>query len=303
MSFSSDVKNELARCEIQTKCCSRAELLGIISFCGTYKPSPEEVLTVKTENAAVARRVFSLIKKLFGENITINQTKKKSRGSTFSIELTDSLLFKVLTETGLNKDGIVKFVVDPFLVQDECCARSFLRGAFLGGGSVNSPEKSYHLEIETHYFGLSQSLTEIMNAALFGAKTIVRKSNYVTYIKDSEKISDILAAMGATDSMLELCNIKIMKDMKNSVNRRVNCETANVVKTASAAMHQTMSIKKIIDKKGIESLPDGLKELALLRLENPEASLSELTSMLKTPISRSGVNHRFKKLMQIADSL
>ncbi len=304
MSFSSDVKNELCRVETEKKCCARAELAGIISFCGTYLLNRLGAsLTVKTENAAVARRVFVLIKKLFGENITINQNKRKTRGSVYTIEINGSLLNKLLSDIGLIQNGIVKFTINPFLVQDECCLRSYIRGAFLGGGSVNSPEKSYHLEFETHYYGLSNELTRLLYDADFGAKSILRKSNYVTYIKDSEKISDLLAAMGATDSMLELCNIKILKDMKNTVNRRVNCETANVVKTASAAMHQTMSIQKIIDKMGLESLPDNLRELALLRLENPEASLLELSTMLKTPISRSGVNHRFKKLMEIADSL
>lgn len=304
MSFSSDVKKELCRIELEKKCCVRAELAGIISFCGTYKTVPDSpVLVVKTENAAVARRVFVLVKKLFGENVTINQTKRKSRGSVYTIDFCGSLLNKALTETRLNRSGIVKFSVDPFLVQDECCMRSYVRGAFLGGGSVNSPEKSYHLEFETHYFGLSNELTLLLSENNFGAKSILRKSNYVTYIKDSEMISDLLAAMGATDSMLELCNIKILKDMKNSVNRLVNCETANVVKTAGAAMHQTMCIQKIIDKMGFESLPDNLKELAKLRLENPEASLSELSSMLKTPLSRSGVNHRFKKIMEIANNL
>lgn len=304
MSFSSDVKNELSRLDITENCCALAEFSGIISFCGAYLSGGENsTLTIKTENAAVCRRIFSLAKRLFGENIVINQNKKKSRGAIYSIDFKGRVLNKILNKTGLINNGIVKFTINPFIVQDECCIRSYIRGAFLGGGSVNSPEKSYHLEFETHYHGLSGEFTRLLCDADFGAKCITRKSNYVIYIKDSEKISDLLASMGATDSMLELLNIKIMKDMKNSVNRLVNCETANVVKTASAAMHQSISIQKIIDKMGLESLPENLRELATLRLNNPEASLSELSSMLKTPISRSGVNHRFKKLMEIAENL
>lgn len=302
MSFSSDVKNELCRLELEKKCCVKAELAGIISFCGSYN-SANNTLTVKTENAGVARRVFSLIKKLYGKSLNITQTKRKNRGSIYTVEFYDTLLNVILTDFGLISHGLVKFCISPHLVHDECCKRAYIRGAFLGGGSVSSPEKSYHLEIETHYFTLSSELTALLSECDFGAKAIVRKSNYVSYIKDSEKISDFLTATGATDSMLALCNIKILKDMKNTVNRRVNCETANVLKTANAATHQTISIKKIIDKMGLESLPDGLKELALLRLDYPEASLSELSTMLKNPLSRSGVNHRLKKLTDMAEKL
>ena len=305
MSFSSDVKKELCRTVPEGKCCARAELAGIISFCGFTRPAKDgDIFTVKTENAAVARRVYTLIKRLLGVSIAITPVRRGKKSNSYIIELNDRTLFKkILTETGLLENNSVRFAINSFIVQEVCCQRAYIRGAFLGGGSVNSPEKSYHFEIETHYFRLSRDLTALFAELELGARCIVRKSNYVIYLKDSEKIGEALASMGAADSMMELCNIKILKDMKNTINRQVNCETANVGKTASAAAQQIRSIKKIIERRGLASLPEELAELAVLRMENPEVSLAELCGMLKAPISRSGVNHRLKKLIEIAESI
>lgn len=305
MSFSGEVKKELCHIDADKKCCMKAELAGIMLFCGTVVQRKwDSELKLRTENPIVARRIHKLIKELFHIMVEILSTKTTKANPMYSVILTkENGLKTILDELGLLQNGSVKFGLNPFLVQDNCCMRSFLRGAFLGGGSVNSPEKSYHFEIETHYYGLSRDLSSLLDEEGFAVKTIVRKSNYVTYIKDSEVIGDFLGIMGATTSMMELYNVKIEKDVKNSVNRRVNCETANMTKTVSAAVSQNIQIQKILDKKGIESLPDNLRDIAVLRLENPDASLKELGEMLNPPISKSGVNHRLNKLIQIAEGI
>lgn len=305
MSFSQDVKNELCHLPLQKTCCMKAELAGLLSFCGKMVTEQgRAALRLRTENAAVARRLYSLLKQLYRIRLDIVPGKHTGGATAFTMKLTDeNHLNQILGRLGLMQGRLVRFGIDPFLVQEECCARSYLRGAFLGGGSVSSPERSYHFEIETHYYGLSGALMALMTDMEIPVGTVVRKSSYVTYIKDSEVIGDVLALMGATDSMMELLNVKIVKDVKNTVNRRVNCETANLTKTANAAVQQIRCIEKIFEKEGKSALPDGLRELAELRLENPEASLAELGEMLTPPISKSGVNHRLKKLMRMAEEL
>lgn len=301
MSFSAQIKQELCRTESKS-CCRRAELAGIVAFSGSMvHDSDGECLRLRTENATVARRLFSLARQQFRGQLPIRQNLNVS---LYTIAIRKSPMLDVLLQQlGLWRDGRVKFALDPFIVQDDCCIRAFLRGAFLGGGSVSDPEKSYHFELVTHYKTLSDDLCQLLADCEFPLKTIFRKSTYVTYAKDSEVIGDLLAFMGASSSVMELYNIKIMKDMRNNVNRRVNCETANVAKTVDAAVRQVHSIRRLERLRGLDSLPENLQETARLRLEYPEASLAELGEMLSPPIGKSGVNHRLKKIMQIADSI
>lgn len=297
MSFSSEVKRELCCIDLTKKCCQKAELAGIVAFCG-FLDGADFIL--RTENKLVAERIQKLFSVLFGFAPVCRETSRGAKGRMYTLRLSEKNgLYKVLAQLGLCRGQMVKFAADPFLVQEDCCAKSYLRGAFLGGGSVNAPQRSYHLEIETHYFGLSHDLSSLLSDLAFEVKTVMRKGNYVTYLKDSEKIGDILGMMGATSSMMELYNAKIEKEVKNTVNRRVNCETANITKTANAAALQIKSIERLMAKKGSDSIPERLRELAELRLEYPEASLAELGEMLSPPISKSGVNHRMKKLMDM----
>lgn len=300
MSFSGEVKQELCRIRSK-KCCKKAELAGIMAFCGIVSGAD---FVLKTENELVAQRIQELFGTLFAAALPVQKTKRGTKGEIYTIRLTQQENQRmVLTQLGLYRNGMVKFSIDPFLIQDDCCARAYLRGAFLGGGSVNSPQRSYHFEIETHYFGLSRDLSRLFFDLDFEVKTVMRKGSYVTYIKDSEKIGDVLALMGATSSMMELYNAKIEKEVKNTVNRRVNCETANLTKTANAAVVQIQSIRRLVAKKGADAIPEHLRELAELRLAFPEASLAELGAMLSPPISKSGVNHRLRKLMELAEML
>lgn len=302
MSFSAEVKKEL--CGIEDKsCCRRAELAGLAAFCGSMVTGEggKQFLRLRTENPTVARRMYALSKSLFHTPLAVRHAMSTG---LYSITIQKSTELDVLMQRlGLIQEGRVKFSLDPFLAQDDCCARAYVRGAFLGGGSLSEPEKSYHFEIVTHYKTLSGDLSRLLADYGFELKTIFRKGYYVTYAKDSEVISDLLAFMGASGAMMELYNVKILKDMRNNVNRRVNCETANLTKTADAAVRQIQCIKKIEKLRGLDSLPESLQTIAQLRMDNPEASLLELGNMLQPPIGKSGVNHRLKKIVDIADSL
>ena len=301
MSFSSEVKQELCHTDTEKKCCQKAELAGVVSFCGFLSGSD---FILRTENELVAERMRELFSVIFAVSPEYEEATRGAKGKIYTLCLSEKKgQKKILTELGLYRNHMVKFSIDPFLVHGDCCARAYLRGAFLGGGSVNSPLRSYHLEIETHYFGLSRDLAALFSDLSYEAKTVMRKGSYVTYLKDSEKIGDILGMMGATSSMMELYNAKIEKEVKNKVNRRVNCETANITKTANAAAIQIKSIQRLIAKRGTDAIPEHLRELVDLRLNYPEASLAELGEMLTPPISKSGVNHRIRKLMELEKML
>ena len=183
------------------------------------------------------------------------------------------------------------------------CYNSFVAGVFLSCGTVSSPEKDYHLEFSVSYLNLSKSFVTLLNELELEPKTTKRKGYNIIYFKDSESIEDLLYIMGASNSMFEVMNVKIVKEIRNSANRRANCETANIEKTVKASMPQIEAIVKIKKKKGLDSLSPPLREMAEMRLENPEVSLSELAEMFNPPLSRSGANHRLRRLMRIAEEL
>ncbi|MBQ2695781.1 MAG: DNA-binding protein WhiA [Clostridia bacterium] len=305
MSFSSDVKSELCRTVIESPCCLRAELAGLLALSGTIlSESDGGGLRFRTENETVMLRTQELLATLFAITPPKSVMRKKGTGHIYTLRLLKNQNFVHIMKTlGFWRDGRIKFAVDPFITAESCCRRAFLRGAFLGGGSVNAPEKSYHLEIETHYHGLARDILQLFEDEQLSARSVMRKSNFVIYIKDSEEIADALTALGATDSALDLYAIKVEKDMKNQINRRVNCETANLTKTANAAALQIQAINKLMDSRFASELSPALLELANLRLNNPEASLSELGTMLDEPISKSGVNRRLQKLITMAEQL
>ncbi|NLY44189.1 MAG: DNA-binding protein WhiA [Clostridiaceae bacterium] len=312
MSFSSRTKNELCRLPRGSDCCCTAELMGIICFAGEVKQNKEEmILRVSTENASVARRFFSLVKWVFGVQAIVNIRKKKTpkHANSYNLYLKDrDTVEKVLLELGLvNSDtyagNSVVFRINQEITAFNCCKRAFLRGAFLGGGSITDPEKSYHLELVTHHYLLNKDLYNILQEFGFDAKTVLRKSNYVTYFKGSENIVDFLNIIGAHKSLMALENIRIVKEMRNNVNRMVNCETANLEKTVSASVKQIDSIQFIDKTIGLGKLPKALQEIAQLRMEHREASLKELGEMLNPPIGKSGVNHRLRKLCNIAENI
>ncbi|UOB21062.1 DNA-binding protein WhiA [Macrococcus armenti] len=306
MSFASEMKNELTRIETDL-CCSKAELAALIRMNGNLNiQNMQWVINVQSENAAIARRVYSLTKKIFGVDIELLVRKKmKLKKNNVYICRIKMKTKEILDELSILQDGQFMQHIDQSLIQEECCKRSYLRGAFLAGGSVNNPEtSSYHLEIFSLYERHSEGLTQLMNGYGLNAKTLERKKGYISYLKEAEKISDFLSIIGGYQALLKFEDVRIVRDMRNSVNRLVNCETANLNKTIGAAMRQVENIKLIDEEIGIDELPERLREIARLRVLHQDISLKELGEMVSTgTISKSGVNHRLRKIDEIAEKL
>lgn len=309
MSFSSEVKEELSEQIASGRHCRLAETAAILSLCGKIVITENDRYCVKiqTENLAVARKYFTLLRKTF--NIRAEVSVRKSRGVRFysAIVAKDQEARRLLGETCLlDEDGNISECMSPMhhrLLKQNCCRRAFIRGAFLAVGSVSDPEKSYHFEIVCAAPEKARQLQELLASYDVDAKTVLRKRHYVVYIKEGSQIVELLALMGAHISLMQLENVRIVKEMRNSVNRKVNCETANLNKTVSAAVRQAEDIRYIQERIGLDKLPVDLEETARLRLEHTEASLKELGDMLCPKVGKSGVNHRLRKLSQIADDL
>ena len=300
------MKNELTRVDVDT-CCQKSELSALIKMNGALSFfNGDWVISVQTENAAIARRIFSLIKNLYGVDIELLVRRKmKLKKNNVYISRVKKDTHKMLSDLNIIKDGMITNDINDEIKNNDCCIRSYLRGAFLAGGSVNNPETSaYHLEIASLYEEHAKVLTELMNGYDLNAKYIERKRGYITYLKGAEKIAEFLSLIGGYQALLKFEDVRIVRDMRNSVNRLVNCETANLNKTVSAAMRQVENIQLIENEIGIGELPERLQEIARLRIEHQEVSLKELGEMLSTgPISKSGVNHRLRKLDTIAEKI
>lgn len=312
MSFSMKTKNELSRVISQKKCCQLAELAAIIRMSGTIQLAGFQKVNVKieTENAAIARKVFTLFKKSFGiyTELRVRKNKLLKKNNHYIIMISSEAgANDILKSVGILRMDNGQFSIDhripKELVMDKCCKRSYLRGAFLGAGSVSDPEKTYHMEFVTSNEEHSEELKDLINFFGLGAKIVQRKSSYVVYLKEGDQIVDLLNIMGAHAALLNLENIRIMKQVRNNVNRIVNCETANLSKIVNASIRQIENIEYIQKTKGLKILPDGLREIAELRLDYKEASLKELGQMLTPPVGKSGVNHRLRKIEQIAEKL
>ena len=309
MSFSSEVKEELSEQIASGRHCRLAETAAILSLCGKIVITENDRYCVKiqTENLAVARKYFTLLRKTF--NIRAEVSVRKSREVRFYsvIVSKDPEARRLLGETCLlDEDGNVSECMSPMhhrLLRQNCCRRAFIRGAFLAVGSVSDPKKSYHFEIVCTAPEKARQLQELLASYDVDAKVVLRKRHYVVYIKEGSQIVELLGLMGAHISLMQLENVRIVKEMRNSVNRKVNCETANLNKTVSAAVRQAEDIRYIQEKIGLDKLQMDLEETARLRLEHTEASLKELGDMLSPKVGKSGVNHRLRKLSQIADDL
>jgi hypothetical protein len=312
MSFSSKVKEELSRQHSAARHCQIAETAAIISLCGKIMISEDDRYAIKisTENVAVARKYFTLLKKTFNISTDVsirrNAYLNKNRTYTVTIREHEDALWVLHATKLLDEHGEVGEnlnVVQNVVIQQSCCRRAFIRGAFLASGSLSDPEKFYHFEIVCATEEKAKQLQDIIATFALEAKIVKRKRYFVVYIKEGSQIVDILNVMEAPVALMELENIRILKDMRNSVNRQVNCETANINKTVSAAVKQIEDIRYIRDTIGLEKLPDNLEEIARERLEQPEATLKELGEALDPPVGKSGVNHRLRKLCDIAGRL
>ena len=307
MSFASETKKELTQVEMDD-CCTRAELSAFIKMNGVLSFSNRQMsLDVQTENAAIARRMYTNMRRLYPYKVELLVRKKMrlKKNNVYICRIREGAK-TMLEDLKITGEGI-SFAegVSKEILEDDCCRRSYLRGAFLAGGSVNNPEtSSYHLEIFSLYQEHSEALVELMNAYGLNAKSIERKKGFIAYLKEAEKISDFLSLIGAHSALLKFEDVRIVRDMRNSVNRLVNCETANLNKTIGAAMRQVENIQYIDQMIGIEGLPERLQEIARLRVEYQDITLKELGEMVSgPPISKSGVNHRLRKIDEIAEKL
>jgi len=312
MSFSSVTKNELSRMEISKKCCAMSELASMVRMNGTIQISNGNInLKFTTENAAIARRIFTILKNIYKVDVEVmvRRNRQLKKNNSYLIIVNDrSISQKILIDVGFlkkeNQDIFnPSYKVPKSLIKNRCCKRSYIRGAFLGGGSINNPEKAYHLEFVTNNTEHAKDLSNIINSFGLNSKVLSRKDNYIVYLKEGEQISDLLNIIGAHQALLKLEDIRVLKDVRNNINRIVNCETANLEKTINASVRQVEQIELIKDKMGLNKLPKNLKEVAELRLNNPDYSLKEIGAMLDPPIGKSGVNHRFNKIQEIAEDL
>lgn len=306
ITFASEVKKECTLLEVHREH-AKAELMALIRMNGAVSLYQQRfILNVQSENAAIARRIFTLLKDNYQtESELIVRRKMKLKKNNVYIVRCRHQVSEILTDLHIWDGWQLKAEIPDTIKNDETLTRSYLRGAFLAGGSVNNPEASnYHLEIYSNYEIHNMDICHLMNSFDLNAKTITRRNGSVTYIKEAEKISDFLAIIGATSAVLKFEDIRIVRDMRNSVNRLVNMENANMNKTIDAAQKQVEAIRLIQERIGLDSLPEKLKIMAEFRLENPDMSLLELGERIPGgPISKSGVNHRLRKLVKISEEL
>ena len=311
LSFSYSVKNELCRIVNSGNCCLLSELAAIIRFGGSMKRSGgySGSISVATENAPLARRIYSEIKTLFGIYPIVRSRKSRKLKKHISYyitvegrENTARILDAVKTEFDFEKNNFTaNYSADrKKLFSKSCCKKAYLRGAFLAGGSLSDPEKAYHLEIVSRSYAQADELVILMNHYNLNAKIVKRKDNHVAYLKEGENIVDFLNIIGAHSALMGIENIRILKEVRNNVNRIVNCETANLGKIVKASVKQIDIIKHVRDTIGFEKLPESLREIAELRLRHSDASLKELGEMLSPPLGKSGVNHRLRKIERMA---
>jgi DNA-binding protein WhiA len=306
VSFAAQTKKELTLIQSDA-CCEKAELSALIRMNGSVQLTNQRVvLDISTENAAIARRIYSLLKKQFRVHIELLVRKKMrlKKNNVYIVRIPNQVQ-DILSKLRIVSEGFVFTPgIDEEIIPQDCCKRAYLRGAFLAGGSVNNPEgSSYHLEISSMYEEHCQSLCRLANQFELNARCIERKKGFVLYIKEGEKIIEFLSVIGAHQALLRFEDVRIIKDMRNSVNRLVNCDTANLNKTIGAAIRQIENIRLIQKEIGLENLPEKLREVAEVRLQNPDINLTEVGELLKGNVSKSGVNHRLRKIDDMAEKI
>ncbi|MGN1018240.1 MAG: DNA-binding protein WhiA [Oscillospiraceae bacterium] len=290
MTFSQQVKAELCEPRVERKCCAVAEAYGILMYCHTFSPKLIRIITASDE---LAQRLPDLFKKAF--SVSFDELPGGSGKRSFKI--TDEKKIQTIYDTFGNDLNTPSLHINFGVLEETCCKASFIRGAFLAGGSVTDPSKRYHLELATSHYSVSREAYSILLDMGFSPKEAERKGNHLLYFKKSEHIEDLLTTIGASNCAMELMSAKIEKDMKNSINRKVNCDSANADKVVAAAAQQMEAIRRIDKLYGLDSLPDKLQEAALLRFANPEASLADLAMLSYPPVSKSCLSHRLKKLL------
>ena len=298
MSFSSNVKQELCRLPINRKLEAAAELYGILLYCNAFTA---DLVRITTESRDLAERLPRLMKKVFG--FSFDQEPEESAGKLLFVMESQEKIHKMFAQFGLSAARDVTLHVNYGMLEEDEERLAFLRGAFLSGGSVTDPTKRYHLEMTTSHYKVSRETCALLIECGFSPKELTRGGNNILYFKQSDYIEDFLTAIGAQVSAMGVMEAKVEKDLRNGVNRRVNCETANLTKVVDASMGQMAAIRALEEAGELDKLPGKLRETALLRKENPEATLQELAAMLEPPITKSAINHRMRKLLELARAL
>ncbi len=305
MSFSSEVKEELSECVDSARHCRIAELAALLHGCGEFSDGS---IRLRTENRYAAEAAEACLRKMYGNQVRTNRTDEEGKLPVFEVVLDDEksslLLMEAVRMEGAYPDGSFRdFVVDRSILRKNCCRKAYLRGAFLLAGSVSNPEKSYHLEVVCPDLEDAELILWIMRSIGFEARTVERQKHPVVYLKEGEQISDLLGCMGAPKGLMNFENVRIERDIAGTVNRRVNCETANLIRTVDASVRQIRDIEYLRDSGELERLPESLRETALLRLRMPDATLKELSLASIPPVGRSGMNHRLMRLSSLAERL
>lgn len=311
MSFSSKVKNELCRIINDDKCCTLCEVSAVLRLGAVFRQEPDGFITTNiiTENAALARRIITDAVRMFDfhPNIAVEKRKKLKGHTVYIAELKGTFATSVaigdMGFIGLDSQNKPIFSDIDQIIGGECCLKSYLRGAFLAAGSVSAPDKGYHLEITAQNEGEIERIKLAMESFGINAKITNRKNHLVCYVKEAEGIADFLNLTGAHKALLDFENVRVLKNVRNNINRVVNFETANLNKTVNASVTQCEDIRLIEKNMGMGSLSDDLRMMAEVRIENPESSLSELGSLMVPPLGKSGVSHRLSKLHKIAEAI
>ena len=299
MSFSFDAKNELCRLPVQKLCCARAEAYGILLYCNTFSAAEVRIIT---ENPNFAARLPKLFHRAF--NLRFDRQPEPGAAGQMVFQITERRKLERITDMlGYDPRQNLVLHINFAMLEEDCCRASFLRGVFFAGGSITDPLKRYHLELTTSHQQASRELEVLLRESGYPPKSVSRNGSFVTYFKQSDQIEDFLTLIGAPVAAMNVMSAKMEKDLRNSVNRRLNCDSANLDKAVLAAQEQLEAIRRLRAAGRLEQLPDKLKETAALREAHPELSLSELAETVDPPVTKSCMSHRLRKLMKLAEDV
>ena len=296
MSFSSDAKTELCAQRPDRKCCAVAESYGVLLYCNTFSAREIRIITASRDFAARLPRLF---KRAFSLSFDVQPPEHAGGKSSFLITSPEKIK-RIFDTYGAEVDSTLSHHVNFGVLEEDCCRAAFIRGAFLAGGSVTDPEKRYHLELATPHHSVSRETYSVLLDMGFSPREAERGGNALLYFKQADAIADFFTTIGASNTALGIMTAKVEKDMRNTITRRVNCDSANADKVVNAAQEQLEAIRYIVKEYGIDALPEPLKDAALLRIANPEASLADLAKLSYPPVTKSCISHRLKKIMSLA---
>jgi len=299
MSFSYDTKNELCRLPVQRLCCARAEAYGILLYCNTFNAAE---IRIVTENPNFSERLPKLFHRAFGLRFDRQPEPEQTEGKRIFQITEGKKLDHIINLLGYNPRQHMVLHINYGLLEEECCKAAFLRGIFFAGGSITDPLKRYHLELTTSHLQASRELEVLLRESGYPPKSVARNGSFVTYFKQSDQIEDFLTLIGAPVAAMNVMTAKMEKDLRNSVNRRLNCDSANLDKAVLAAQEQLEAIRRLESAGVLENLPEKLRQTAELRVKNPELTLSELAEEFDPPVTKSCLNHRLRKLMELSKS-